>query len=501
MGQKGDVCMGQPLIEKEILNQQNGVIIKILAFSILLGLGAEIIVGAPLINMIALGGGGSIFVMVIGVFHYKHMYSKAIPYVAIVGLSVVALVIMLSSHYVTNILFTFYVLGVAAIALSMRVLSVGGILGATLLIFFIQAKGEQLGLDLRATIITFVFFTLVFLVLMIQVRLSKKLLWKVKASLSQSEDLILEQKQQSDQIEYTAQQVYIHMRDIDEASTYNTRAMNDMNASFKEISNAANAQASSVSDITEATERANALLQGMINSFDEIVITGKGVQKDSTEGKAALTELKEIMTGFKNSFKGMREQMEGLTKKIEESTGFTEQIQNIAEQTNLLALNASIEAARAGDAGKGFAVVAEEVRKLAEVSSDTAKHINENLKNIERDAKGTQKHVFSNEGQLAESLASTEETLEVFGKIAGELSSFIHQLQQFGTQASDIQHSSEGINHSVNELASHVEETTATMEQLQSTVDEQTQKQQTLTEAINETKIVVEQLEKQRDKK
>lgn len=76
------------------------------------------------------------------------------------------------------------------------------------------------------------------------------------------------------------------------------------------------------------------------------------------------------------------ESIEELQKKTEIINEFTRTIEDITEETNLLSLNASIEAARAGDAGRGFSVVAEEIRKLADDTGDAASEISNNVKNI-----------------------------------------------------------------------------------------------------------------------
>ncbi|KGP72233.1 methyl-accepting chemotaxis protein [Pontibacillus yanchengensis] len=482
---------------EQVQTKQNGVIAKILAFSVLLGLGAEYMVEAPMLNMIAVGGGGSLSVFLMFWLYHKNVYQKVIPYLSIISLSGIAFVVMMASEYVTNMLFTFYVLAVAAVSLSIVVLVTGGVLGAVLLIFFALEKGSALGFDGRAMAISFVFYVLVFVVLFIQVRLSKRLLTDARESLSKSEFLLQQQHEQASHIQETAKKVYTYMAHIHTNSSDNTYAMHSMNESFKEISAASHNQSASVMDITTATDQASKLLQDMIDSFDQLVDSGQHVQTKAEEGQDSVKELNINMSDFKHSFHTMSKQMDGLRNKIAESTGFTSQIQTIAGQTNLLALNASIEAARAGDAGKGFAVVAEEVRKLAETSSQTAEQINENLLNIQSDADDTRKQVIENEQKLLDSLQITQRVSEGFTLITNEIALFIEQLKKFGEQATEIQHSSSGIQYSVNELASVIEQTSATMQELQMMVADQTEKQQALLQSIHSTRSSVENLEKQ----
>lgn len=129
----------------ELLQRQNLMLLKILLFGIVLGLGAELVVGAPLMNMVSLGGLGSLFLGINTLLYVKRFNPHWIPYIAVTGMAVVAIVIIHSSDYFTNILFAFFLLGVAAISLSFAVLTTGGVLGIGILAYFVIEKGQHAG--------------------------------------------------------------------------------------------------------------------------------------------------------------------------------------------------------------------------------------------------------------------------------------------------------------------------------------------------------------------
>lgn len=482
--------------EASVLQRQNRMLFFILLFSLFLGLGIEIVVGAPLGNLLAMGVGGGLSLLLIAILYYRKIYSALIPYISIVSVTGIAVIIIESSDYVTNFLFAFYVLPIAAISLSQVVLTTGGILGLFIVTYFVIVKGDVVGFDSRAIAITLVFFVLVFTVSFIQVRVAQRLLSDSRKALSESEGYAKELEQQTELVQLSAENVRTQMNVIEEDSNLNAIAMQEMREGYEEIRRASEQQGDSAMVISGTTENTNQLLGEMMDSFVKGMKDGEHLKDLSMKGENSINSLSETMDGFQLSFNQLSNNMESLVEKMNESSNYTAQIQDIAEQTNLLALNASIEAARAGDYGDGFAVVAGEVRKLAEVSQQTAKQISENLLAIERDAFEAQQEVQDNEKQLFNSVQSTQIAQANFKAITEQTESFINYLSYLGEQAKEIEGSSVTIDQSVDDLASIIEETTATIEQLEAMIGEQVNRMDNLASAIVNTNESAATLEK-----
>lgn len=214
---------------------------------------------------------------------------------------------------------------------------------------------------------------------------------------------------------------------------------------IQQVASGAQEQSKNVSETTDLVDAMSAHANVMSTEVDQVMNSAEESYKAADAGSACIVKTIGGMNKIREAVFATAEKLTGLDETTNHIGEIVQVIDEIAEQTNLLALNAAIEAARAGEQGKGFAVVADEVRKLAERSSKATKEIAELIKNIQYGTRVAVESMENGTKEVQEGVKVTKEAesalnriTEVAGKSKDNIEKIVDTINQFLEGNSDV---------------------------------------------------------------
>ncbi len=248
----------------------------------------------------------------------------------------------------------------------------------------------------------------------------------------------------------------------------------------------ADTSAASAQELSASAQQVSAAIQQVASTIQQVASGAETTSKEAMEaqeatkrtsdsanaGSTAALSVNDKMDIISQTTKEGAEKIKALKGKSQEIGKIVETINDISEKTNLLALNASIEAARAGDAGRGFAVVADEVKKLAEESGKATGQISDLINNIQAEIQGSVDSMERNTTEVEQGTTAVLEAVKAFRAIPELIEQVNKTLTDMAAVAQQNAAGSQQVSSSITQVSAATQQVSSAAQQLSSVAEE-----------------------------
>lgn len=291
-----------------------------------------------------------------------------------------------------------------------------------------------------------------------------------------------------------AARISSNVRDItDNATAVSENSQQSQNA-VEEISNATNELAENLQEQLYMSENITGLLKKANDIAGHMRQHSVDVMQQTETGSKVMMQLKDSANTTKDAGQMVMGNMHALKEKVDEANGILDLINSVTGQTELLSLNASIEAARAGDAGKGFAVVADEIKQLSEQTNNATGDIGRIFSELEEQSSSANESVNNLVRVNEQQIQFIEDAKVVFDKIIEKINQIVESINTQTEAMEDISNSNKNINESISSVSAFSQELSSNAENSQELNSQVISGIQGITDSLLTVKKEVEQL-------
>lgn len=298
------------------------------------------------------------------------------------------------------------------------------------------------------------------------------------------------------QVSFYSEQVAAASEQLTASSEETTRATELISTTVQEVAYGTDKQVSSVKDATKTVDDLSKSVQLISESSTAVTTTANHASNMADKGNNSVTTVISQMNDINSTVTELSSKVKTLGKRSSQIGEIIKVITEIAEQTNLLALNAAIEAARAGEHGRGFAVVADEVRQLAEQSTKSASEISQLISTIQIDTDNTVKTMEETTIKVAEGITSVNETGDTFEQIQKSIVEVSSQIQEVASAVQEMSVGTKLIVQSMDQITESSDITASGTLSVSSSTEEQLAAMEEITASSSTLSHMAEELQK-----